>query len=65
VPKKSYEFQVGDIVELKSGGPDMSVKRDMLDGNYECQWFAGKKLCEGYFEGGTLKLADPKSQKKS
>jgi uncharacterized protein YodC (DUF2158 family) len=49
-------FKVGDIVRLKSGGPDMVVRRvcvgyssDLPNGDYDCQWFAGKKLDKGTF----------------
>lgn len=57
-------FAVGDVVRLKSGGPDMSVKHVSDDAverwssgltvNYTCQWFAGKKLESGLFAGPTL-----------
>ena len=49
-------FQVGDIVKLKCGGPDMAVEEVLTDygtkkpnGSYRCQWFAGKKLDRGIF----------------
>ncbi|MCC2605970.1 YodC family protein [Planctobacterium marinum] len=53
-------YQVGDIVKLKSGGPDMAVKEVMINGydefkgNYRCQWFAGKKLDNGVFPEESL-----------
>ncbi|EGR0536025.1 DUF2158 domain-containing protein [Vibrio parahaemolyticus] len=69
-------FSVGDIVKLKSGGPDMTVKevetKPKMDsygdyeedangsyiyvpnGNYVCQWFAGKKLDHGVFPEESL-----------
>ncbi len=49
------KLQVGDIVKLKSGGPDMTIKdiltnlNDEETGSYRCQWFAGKKLDNGLF----------------
>lgn len=45
------EFNVGDIVELKSGGPRMTVKSLPTEAGsqYTCQWFAGKKLEQGHF----------------
>ena len=49
------EFQIGDIVKLKSGGPDMTVQE--YEGAYErytCQWFAGKKLERGFFKEASL-----------
>ena len=53
---KSDEVTVGKVVQLKSGGPKMTVKgRDMLmNGLIKCQWFAGKKLEAGHFEPETL-----------
>ena len=45
------QFNVGDIVRLKSGGPDMTVEEELTyQGiSYRCQWFAGKKLESGIF----------------
>ena len=56
----SKQFKIGDVVKLKSGGPDMTIKK--LDSTYDtkqsknvwlssytCQWFAGKKLESGSF----------------
>jgi uncharacterized protein YodC (DUF2158 family) len=48
------KFKVGDIVRLKSGGPEMTVKDTDSAGEYECQWFAGKKLESGWFPGESL-----------
>ncbi len=50
---KSVEFNPGDIVKLKSGGPEMTVQEEVntmsgaRSGKYWCQWFAGKKLEKG------------------
>ncbi|GAB2582469.1 DUF2158 domain-containing protein [Dyella jejuensis] len=53
---KQGAFKLGDIVKLKSGGPDMTVNEILLSypakqptGEYRCQWFAGKKLDTGVF----------------
>ncbi len=44
------EFEVGDVVQLKSGGPNVTVRsRNEIDGDYHCQWFAGSKLSSGWF----------------
>ena len=50
------KFAVGNIVRLKSGGPDMTVRTvpDAPATHYECQWFAGKKLESGRFPAGSL-----------
>jgi len=54
-------YNRGDIVKLKSGGPDMTVKEvitnsltDEFTGSYRCQWFAGKKLDMGVFPQESL-----------
>ena len=59
-------FNVGDIVKLKSGGPDMTVKELVtsigsggFDGKYRCQWFAGKKLDNGVFPQESLVEVTP------
>jgi len=50
----SEEFKTGDSVCLKSGGPKMTVSREMSDENILCQWFAGKKLEKGVFPKESL-----------
>ncbi|EOW9291631.1 DUF2158 domain-containing protein [Vibrio cholerae] len=49
-------YKVGDIVKLKSGGPDMTVQSKSPIG-FWCQWFAGKKLERGQFPVDSLQLA--------
>lgn len=51
-------FNVGEIVQLKSGGPEMTVQLvpEKPTGHYKCQWFAGKKLEAGLFPFDSLKL---------
>lgn len=58
---KTNTYNLGDILKLKSGGPDMTVKeviinsmRDEFSGSYRCQWFAGKKLDMGVFPQESL-----------
>jgi uncharacterized protein YodC (DUF2158 family) len=52
-------FKAGDLVQLKSGGPIMTVRNTDLDGpEYVlCQWFNGKKLEEGTFP--VISLQEP------
>ena len=51
------DFETGDIVVLKSGGPKMTVKSlSSSSGNLVCQWFAGKKLEEGFFKAESLQV---------
>jgi uncharacterized protein YodC (DUF2158 family) len=48
-------FKVGDIVKLKSGGPEMTIEAlPNQHYDYSCQWFAGKKLERGHFPQGSL-----------
>lgn len=47
------KFGVGEIVKLRSGGPNMSVK-SVYGEQYTCQWFAGKKLEQGVFPPESL-----------
>jgi len=57
---KDQEFKIGDIVRLKSGGPDMTVQRfDVAYAYYTCQWFAGKKLESGDFKEASLERKTP------
>lgn len=63
--KIKHNFQLGDDVQLKSGGPKMSVdalQSDLIqDGKIVCQWFADdKKLESGSFHPSTLILAPTK-----
>lgn len=54
------EFEIGAMVKLNVGGPDMSVKfyRPSSD-VYVCQWFAGKKLEQGEFKPeGLMRVSD-------
>lgn len=57
----SDKFNSGDIVQLKSGGPEMTVKSYAVHHEaFECQWFAGKKLEKGYFVEESLIKVAPK-----
>jgi len=52
------KFAVGDIVKIKSGGPEMTVQTlpTAVSNFYSCQWFAGKKLESGRFPPDSLEL---------
>jgi uncharacterized protein YodC (DUF2158 family) len=48
------QFEPGDIVQLKSGGPKMTIS-EIIDGDEAiCQWFVQDKRCEETFETVTL-----------
>ncbi|MFP2273218.1 YodC family protein [Enterobacter ludwigii] len=52
-------FTEGDLVVLKSGGPEMTIKAIYSD-EIVCQWFAGKKLEQGRFTLESLAFSVPK-----
>jgi uncharacterized protein YodC (DUF2158 family) len=51
-------FKPGDLVELKSGGPIMTVDAVFDGGDCRCVWFAGEKQQNHVFSGATLKAAE-------
>lgn len=55
------KYNIGDQVQLKSGGPCMTINElikhytsEEFEGKYRCQWFAGKKLDNGVFPEDSL-----------
>jgi uncharacterized protein YodC (DUF2158 family) len=48
-------FKVGDVVELKSGSPDMTVTELKDNGDLVCRWFAGGKAQEDVFPPDAVK----------
>ncbi len=42
-------WEKGDLVRLKSGGPDMTVQEVSEERGVNCYWFDGKKLLNGSF----------------
>ncbi|WP_175692748.1 YodC family protein [Burkholderia ambifaria] len=60
----ALKFKIGDIVQLKSGGPEMTVQTLPYERNsrYRCQWFAGKKLESGEFPEESLMPVQPKAE---
>jgi uncharacterized protein YodC (DUF2158 family) len=61
------DFKVGDIVQLKSGGPKMTVQDADQEGTgIWCQWFAGSKLERGHFpKDSVIKIDDSEKKKAS
>lgn len=62
----TQSFKNGDIVQLKSGGPKMTV--DEVDGQYgksriACVWFAGARRERAFFSPETLISAPEAKQK--
>jgi len=51
-------FEPGSIVQLKSGGPDMTIQEPSTDDHVWCQWFGGRKLERGRFPIASLVTVD-------
>jgi uncharacterized protein YodC (DUF2158 family) len=62
---EEHKFKIGDVVRLKSGGPNMTVANYDLYGydsekKYLCTWFDDKhKHNETLFWGEQLELVHP------
>lgn len=52
------DFKVGDVVKLKSGGPDMTINRIEDVNHFRCVWFSAM----GLHTLGFLRLKDWKNQ---
>lgn len=55
--KMTIKFMPGDIVQLKSGGPAMTVESQVgssLEVSYYCSWFAGAKESSKTFSKDAL-----------
>ncbi len=52
-------IEVGDVVRLKSGGPEMTVYLDLGKGMFYCQWFAGTDVKVEKFAAASLEKVEP------
>jgi uncharacterized protein YodC (DUF2158 family) len=48
------QFQIGDVVRLRSGGPAMTVSAQHSNGKYNCQWFVDGEVKVATFAGESL-----------
>ena len=58
------QIQIGDVVRLKSGGPDMTVNghgSGAYNGQLNCKWFDDKEEKHGWFRAATLEKVPVKS----
>lgn len=60
-------YEIGDIVKLSAGGPDMAIeslvchnRTEEFMGSYYAQWFAGKKIDKSKFPEESLTLVRKK-----
>ncbi len=64
------KFKIGDVVVLKSGGPVMTINKEIptidsrlnriFSGAYECIWFIGDNSNSGTFHQDALELKPSK-----
>jgi uncharacterized protein YodC (DUF2158 family) len=60
------EFKVGEVVKLRSGGPDMTIEgigkygMAATDDSAKCVWFEKTNRKEGIFALPLLKHAEPR-----
>lgn len=53
-------FEIGDSVQLKCGGPAMTVQDiSRMTGEYQCVWFNGNIKQQSSFDGSVLKEWTP------
>jgi len=60
------EFKVGMIVQLKSGGPKMTIVEidtEMRYRSINCHWFSGSKLEYGSFHPKSLIIIKEEQEK--
>jgi uncharacterized protein YodC (DUF2158 family) len=54
------QFKVGDIVQLRSGGPSMTVVNPrVFEGNVRCFWFVGAEHLSAEFHPDSLQVPEP------
>jgi uncharacterized protein YodC (DUF2158 family) len=58
VPREfDMEFKVGDVVQLRSGGPRMTVQSiNASTKDVECTWFDGSERFKDMFQPEMLKI---------
>jgi uncharacterized protein YodC (DUF2158 family) len=49
------DFEIGQVVQLRSGGPKMTVHSLVSDGDVVCQWFEANEVHEENFPKEVLK----------
>ncbi|MGO8184384.1 YodC family protein [Rhizobium leguminosarum] len=53
------KFKTGDLVQLKSGGPAMTVDELSTTTRYRCVWFKGASREQGVFSEDSLQTYVP------
>ena len=53
------DFEIGDVVQLRSGGPKMTVHSLVSDCDVVCQWFEGNEMHAESFHKVALRKVEP------
>lgn len=56
---EQQEFKPGDVVQLRSGGPAMTVDGISEIGEIICVWFEGSKKNKDMYSSASLKRYEP------
>jgi uncharacterized protein YodC (DUF2158 family) len=51
------QLKIGDVVDLKSGGPRMTLGTFQSNGKWLAQWFTGEELRHGEFRTEQIELS--------
>ena len=62
LPNQKHKFKAGDIVQLRSGGPTMTVDSEGKS-DISCYWFAVAELRSGKFSPASLVSTDSEKEK--
>ncbi|HTG94865.1 MAG TPA: DUF2158 domain-containing protein [Pyrinomonadaceae bacterium] len=52
------DFEIGDVVQLQSGSPKMTVHEVVSDGDVVCQWFESNEVHKENFPKEALKYVE-------
>ena len=52
------DFEIGNVVQLRSGGPKMTVHSLVSDGDVVCQWFESNEVHRENFPKEALKQVE-------
>ena len=61
--KSMDKLEIGDVVELRSGGPKMTIKWLEPSSIANCQWFVGVELREDNFSLASLQKVTEEDEK--
>lgn len=57
----SDKFNIGDVVQLKSGGEKMTIEEIENEEDISCVWFEGSQTRRSSFIAATLQRCEPET----